>query len=82
MHELLILISTASVSATGTWLIIGSRKRRHRHERYSLFVSSLYGHPSPESMLEGVKNRYAHGQLTLEQAGELIDLILAKERHQ
>jgi hypothetical protein len=78
MHELLILISTASVSATGTWLILGSRKHRHRHQRYSLFVSDLYGSPSPERMLESVKDRYARGQLTLEQAGELIDLILTK----
>jgi hypothetical protein len=78
MHELLILISTASVSATGTGLILGSRRRRRRFERYSDFASSLYGAPSPESMLETVKDRYARGQLTLEQAGELIDLILAK----
>jgi hypothetical protein len=73
-----VLITTFAISAIGTWLILESRKRRTRFERYSAFTSTLYGAPSPERMLESVKDRYARGQLTLEQAGELIDLILAK----
>jgi hypothetical protein len=74
-----VLITTFAISAIGTWLILESRKRRTRFERYSAFTSTLYGAPSPERMLEAVKDRYAHGHLNLEQAGELITLILERE---